>query len=295
MTLPAIVVVGDLMTDVTVRAEVGAVASGSDTPAEIVIGGGGAGGNVAAALGRLRPPAGLITRVGDDGAGRAVLGDLERAGVTVHGQIDPTVATGTVVAIVDADGERSMLTDRGANRYLAHDDLPDDWFRAGAHLHLSGYTLFEQPARATAIEVLRRAEVVGMTISVDPASWAPLQAFGPARFLQLTGTAQLCLPNAAEARVLTGLAEPAAAARRLAEHFGTAVVTCGADGAVWSDGHRERRQRADRIDVIDTTGAGDAFAARYLAAVLDGAAPREALTLAVRSATAAAAGPGARH
>lgn len=292
---PAVVVVGDLMTDVTVHTGDEAIAHGSDTAATIVVGDGGAGGNVAAGLRRWGVTTGLVTRVGDDAAGRAAIRGIEQTGARVHAQIDPAVATGTVVALVDGMGDRTMLTDRGANRRLATDGLADHWFRAGGHLHLSGYMLFDQPARAAAIEALRRAATVGMSISVDPASWAPLQVFGAERFLASTATADLCLPNADEARVLTGLEDPTAAARRLGARYGAAVVTCGAEGAVWSDGEVVRRQGADPVEVVDTTGAGDAFTARYLAALVEGAAPADALVAAVRSATDVVGGSGARR
>jgi sugar/nucleoside kinase (ribokinase family) len=283
------------MTDVAVHVTARTLAAGSDIPARIVVGGGGAGGNVAAALGRLGAAVGLVARVGDDGAGVAALHAVEQTGAALHAQVDRTVATGTVVALIDVAGERTMLSDRGANRYLARDDLPDDWFRAGAYLHLSGYSLFDEPARAAGIEVLRRAAAAGMSISVDPASWAPLQAFGAARFLSVTSAARLCLPNADEAQVLTGLDDPAAAARRLADHYGTAVVTCGAGGAVWSDGATVRRQPVDEVEVLDSTGAGDVFVAHYLAATIRGAAPAAALARAVRGAATAVGVTGARQ
>ncbi|CAN5856366.1 sugar kinase [soil metagenome] len=283
------------MTDVAVYGTDGVLAGGSDTSARIVVGGGGAGGNVAAALGSLGTAVGLVARVGADEAGRAALRSIDGTGAVVYGQIDPAVATGTVVALVDATGERTMLTDRGANRNLAHDDLPDHWFRAGAHLHLSGYAVFDEPARTAATAALRRAATASMTISVDPASWAPLRAFGAERFLALTSAAQLCLPNAAEARALTGVDDPAAAARRLADHYGTAVVTCGADGAVWSDGDTVRHRAAGPAEVVDTTGAGDAFTAGYLAATVDGASPDRALAAAVATAAEVVAAAGARQ
>ncbi|MBW3605775.1 MAG: bifunctional hydroxymethylpyrimidine kinase/phosphomethylpyrimidine kinase [Actinobacteria bacterium] len=291
---PAVVVVGDLMTDVTVHTREQVIARGSDTAATIVIGDGGAGGNVAAGLGWWGVTAGLVTRVGDDAAGRAAVRRVEQTGARVHAQVDATVATGTVIALIDGAGDRTMLTDRGANRRLAVDGLADHWFRDGGHLHLSGYMLFERPARVAAIEALRRAATAGMTISVDPASWSPLQAFGAEQFLAHTATADLCLPNADEARVLTGLDDPTAAARHLGARYGSAVVTCGADGAVWSDGDVVRRQPADAVEAVDTTGAGDTFTARYLAALVAGATHADALALAVRSATGVVGGSGAR-
>lgn len=292
MTSPRVVVVGDVVTDV-VAATSGVLAVGSDTGARIVVGDGGAGGNVAAWLRAAHVDVGLVARVGDDPAGHAAVGRLDRAGVATAVATDQDAPTGTVVALVDATGERTMLTDRGANRLLHPTDLPAGWFRRGAHLHLSGYVLFDAPGRAAGLDALRRADAADMTISVDPASWAPLQRWGAAHFLTATAGAVLTLPNSDEARVLTGV-DAAAAAVRLARHHGSAVVTCGADGAVWSDGSTVVQGRAAPGAVTDTTGAGDAFTAGYLAAWLAGAGPAESLAAAAGLAARATARRGAR-
>jgi ribokinase len=290
---PAVVVLGDVMTDVGVRT-LGPAARGSDTDASITVGGGGAGGNVSAWLAHLGVPVGLVTAVGADAAGDAVVGELRGRGVRVAARRDPDRPTGTVVALVDEAGERTMLTDRGANRTVTPADLPVGWFRAGAHLHVSGYALFAGPGRVAAVAALDRARRAGMSTSIDPASWAPLRRLGAARFLRLTAVARLCLPNLDEARELTGRRAADGAARDLASWYGAAVVTCGAGGAVWSDGTATVHERAGDVRVVDTTGAGDAFTAGWLEAAVGGTDPADALDRASAAAAAAAATAGAR-
>lgn len=290
---PDVVVLGDVMTDVGVRTS-GPVAVGSDTGARIAVGGGGAGGNVAAWLAHLGVAVALVTAVGADAAGDAAVGELRRRGVRVVARRDPGRPTGTVVALVDAAGERTMLTDRGANVTVTPADLPTGWLRTGVHLHVSGYALFAGPGRATAVAALDRARRAGMSTSIDPASWAPLRRLGAARFLRLTAAAELCLPNLDEARVLTGHRAADAAARELASWYGAAVVTCGAAGAVWSDGVAMTRARAGGGRVVDTTGAGDAFVAGWLTAAIAGADPSAALARATAAAATAVGVAGAR-
>lgn len=298
MSEPAFVVVGDVMTDVTVDSPhdlTRDLARGSDTEAHIVVGGGGAGGNVAAWLAHLGAAVGLIAAVGDDGAGRLAIESLRGHGVTVHTVRDASRPTGTVIALGDRGGERTMITDRGANVSLSPGDLPRRWFRPGAHLHLSGYTLFARPARAAGIAAMGLAVTRGMSISVDPASWAPLRRLGPARFLAWTTAADVCLPNADEARVLAGTDDLDEAARRLGAHYGHAVVTAGAVGALHSDGAEIVRIAAPvepgpRAGI----GAGDAFTAGYLAAVRSGDGPAAALRAATRVAVDALRRAGAR-
>jgi sugar/nucleoside kinase (ribokinase family) len=195
---------------------------------------------------------------------------------------DPARPTGTCIVLVHPGGERSMIPDAGANDALELRELP-----AGSHLHVTGYTLLRDGSRPAARRALALALERGMTISVDPSSAAPL-ASTPA-FLEWVEGASLLLPNADEARVLTGEADPERAARTLARAVANSgsdrvvhrsvevVVTLGADGAMWSDGERVLRAPAVAARVVDTTGAGDAFAAGLLAARAAGAEPAEQL------------------
>jgi ribokinase len=264
-----VVVLGDLMVDVVARMA-GPLAVGSDTPAAVTSRPGGAGANVAAWLAECSVPVALIARAGDDDAGRSAVEKLGGHGVDVSAvALDADRPTGTCVVLVAPDGERTMLPDAGANAALDRDDLPAAAFAAGAHLHVAGYTLLRDgPPRAAAREALRRARAAGMTISLDPSSAAPLRALGPERFLDLAGPVDVLLPNRDEAAVLGSLTSRAC----------EVVVTLGPDGAVWTDGARQVASPAVAAGrVADTTGAGDAFTAGFLATWLDEAAPSEAL------------------
>jgi sugar/nucleoside kinase (ribokinase family) len=192
--------------------------------------------------------------------------------------------------LVEPGGERSMLPDRGANAALAPPALPP----GAGHLHVAGYALLDPGARPAALAAIAAARAAGYPISVDPASAAPLAAAGPAAFLGWVAGVDLLLPNRDEASALTGLTEPAAAARALAAHVREVVVTLGADGALWTDGRRLVRAPAAPAAAVDTTGAGDAFAAGLLAARVAGAAPEAALAAGARLAAEAVARPGAR-
>jgi sugar/nucleoside kinase (ribokinase family) len=289
------VVVGDLMVDV-VAVALEPVAHGSDAAARVIWRGGGAGANVAAWLAAAGGAPVLVARAGDDVAGRAAVADLRAAGVDARVTIDPERATGTCVVVVGAEGERTMLPDRGANLGLRPEDLPGDVFVAGAHLHLSGYVLLHPAGRPAGLAALERSRATGMTISVDPASAAPLAAGPPDAFLAWVRGVDWLLPNREEAAVLTGEADPARAARELVRRarLREVVVTLGAEGAVWSDGERIARQPAMPAIVKDTTGAGDAFAAAWIAARGDGAAPEEALRAACARGSEAVVRAGAR-
>ncbi|MGY1637237.1 carbohydrate kinase family protein [Geodermatophilus sp. SYSU D00742] len=288
-----VVVVGDLATDVVVVLD-GEPAPGSDRPARITTRGGGAGANVAVHLAALGTPVVLAGCTGDDAAGAALVGELVAAGVAPAVRAVTGAATGTVVCLVEPDGQRSMLADRGANLALLPGDVPP--LRAGGHLHLSGYTLLDPRPRAAGLATLAAAADAGCTVSVDPASTGPLARYGVERWLADTATATLVLPNEEEARLLTGCPDAATAARALAARHRVAVVTLGADGALWASGDTLVHRPAHPADVVDTTGAGDAFAAGLLSVWLahpDGD-PATALDAGLARAAAVVARSGAR-
>jgi sugar/nucleoside kinase (ribokinase family) len=260
-----VVVVGDVATDVVVVLS-GTPAPGSDRPAAIRSGGGGAGANVAVHLARLGVPTVLAGCVGDDAAGAALLLELRAAGVRTALRATPDAATATIVSLVEPGGQRSMLADRGANLALRPADLPA--LPDGGHLHLSGYTLFDSGPRAAGLAALDAAVAAGCSISVDPASTGPLATYGADRWLADTAVATLLLPNADEARLLTGCADVEAAAGALALRHAVVAVSLGPEGALWAAGDRLVHRPAHPTTVVDTTGAGDAFAAGVLSAWL---------------------------
>lgn len=272
MSGAGLLVIGDVVTDVVVR-HASAPAHGTDTAARIRTLPGGAGANVAswAARSGCREVR-LLARVGADSA--AWHRDaLERSGVRCRLAVDDEAPTATVVALVDTSAERTFLTDSGAVLRLSPDDWSPSLLDDIGHLHLSGYLLFAAISRATALLALEEARRRRIPVSVDPASAGFLAGFGVDRFLSAVRGADLLLPNADEARILTGLPEPADAAAKLSRYVPRVVLTLGADGALLAtSGAVTGRVAAARVpEAIDSTGAGDAFTGGFLAARLRGA------------------------
>jgi len=201
-----VVVIGDIITDV-VAVHGDELAVGSDTAAGITITGGGSGANTAAWLAALGVAVTLVAVVGADRAGADRLEELRAAGVRCVVRRAPGAVTGAIV-VLSAAGDRTMLTDRGANGLLtAADIIPA---LAGArHVHLSGYTLLDPMTRAAARAALSRAAEQGATASVDAASAAPLRSVGGPAFLSWTRPSGLLFANVDEALAL--LDDPPAA------------------------------------------------------------------------------------
>jgi sugar/nucleoside kinase (ribokinase family) len=194
-------VIGDVMTDVVVRPE-GPIAPGSDRRASITIQPGGSAANQAVWLASCGAAVDFVARVG--------AADVEREtacfttmGVTPHLVGDPNRETGRLIALIDPDGERSFLTNRGANEKLEASDIPDALIRRAALLHLSGYSFFAPSPRAAVLDVMRRAG--NKPISVDPASAEFLREVGADKFLAWTRGAAILFPKRRGSRGSHGL------------------------------------------------------------------------------------------
>ncbi|MGW3648606.1 carbohydrate kinase family protein [Streptomyces sp. NPDC000878] len=280
MTEPggALLVVGDVITDIVARHR-GPLAAGTDTTAAIRTLPGGAGANVACWAAHWgRSEVRLLGRVGADAAEWHER-ELTACGVRPHLVVDPEAPTGTVICLVDADAaaERTLVTQSGASLRLNPADWSDALLDGVARLHLSGYLLFSEPSRALVAVALESARARGVPVSLDPASAGFLVELGVDRCLDLMSGVDILLPSRDEACLLTGLPDPADAAAKLSRHVPLVVAKQGAEGAIVARaGTVCARVPAVPATPRDTTGAGDAFTGAFLAALLTGAGPEDA-------------------
>jgi sugar/nucleoside kinase (ribokinase family) len=239
---------GDLTLDVLVRLS-GPIAAAGDTDAEITLSPGGQGANVAAWASALGARARFVGKRGDDGAGRLACEGLEARGIEVLGPA--AGANGVICSLVAPDGERSMLSDRGAAADLAPEALDPGWLAGVDHLFVSGYALLREPARAAALRAVELARTEGAAISVDLSSWSAILETGVETFRAAVEAAapDVVFANEDEERVVGRIP-------------GTAwILKRGAAGALFGD---EERAAVPVEHVVDTTGAGDAFAAGWI-------------------------------
>lgn len=281
-----VMVIGDIMVDVVAHHRE-PIEANSDTAARIRLAGGGSAANTAAWLATLGERPRLLAALGDDELGRQAEEELVAAGVTFVGPVLAEESTGTCVVLVGPDRERTMLPDRGANDRLplsaviaALDPLPG-W------VHLSGYTLLGEGSRNAGKAALSAALAAGCWVSVDAASSAPLKAVGAGPFLDWIEGAAVLFANDAEMEALGGVDAVLA-------KVGAVVVKHGSAGATWTDGVTPQVADGLPVDLVDSTGAGDAFAAGWIAARRRGDAQPSALAAAVAAGATAVSRNGAR-
>lgn len=265
-----IVVLGDIAVDI-VSALRTPLIRGSDAPATVRLMPGGSGANVAVWLARLGRPVTFIGRVGNDPFGAWLRDDLRAEGVEPALITDPARGTGVIQVLVEPDGERTMVPDRGANACWHADEVPLDLVAGADLLHVVGYVLLDEQGQAAARTAMAHARANGVPISLDPSSHGPLTRLGAAGFWDLVGRPDILLPNRSEARALTGCAAPEEMLAALRGRADVIAIKLDREGCLAATGDEIVRMPAAEVHVVNATGAGDAFNASFLATWLAGA------------------------
>jgi ribokinase len=273
--------IGDLVLDVTIVPD-RRLRPDDDTPAAITVGGGGQAANFCAWAASLGEAARLVCRVGDDSSGARLVSDLETGGVEVFAVKGPD-PTGVIAVLVGAGGERTMATMRGASTGLQAVDLRSEWFADVDLLHVPAYSLFREPLAHAALRAVDEVRNRGGRLSIDLSSAGGLLEYGPARMLA-------DLERLRPEILFATTPEAEALGANLNDLAGSAVVKLGPAGV--QVGYR--RIVAPAVELVDSTGAGDALAAAFCAAILRGASEVEAAERAVAVAAEAVSHAGAR-
>jgi sugar/nucleoside kinase (ribokinase family) len=234
---------------------------GTDTPSRIVRTRGGSAANVAVFAGAVaqqqhnKHRARLIAQVGTDTLGDQLVEALESSGV--HPCVVRSGRTGSIVVIVSPDGERTMLTDRAAATELNR--APANWHEGVSVLHVPAYSLFSQPLSDAAQQCIEQAHEKNIAVSIDASSASLIKSFGVDKFRDLVHQLRpkIFFCNADEAEVMNFKKQPLG--------LEIVVIKAGARPTTVIENSVVLSVDVEQVDeIVDSTGAGDAFAAGFL-------------------------------
>jgi ribokinase len=256
-------------------------------PGETILGGdflmvpGGKGANQAVAVARLGARAVFVARLGDDVFGRKSLENFKSLGVDArHVTLASDAPSGVALITVDATGNNAIVVAPGANAKLS----PEDVYRAQSDICSAGAVVAQLEVPLATVQcVAELAYHAGVPFILNP---APAQKLAP----ELLGMVAVLTPNETEAHLLTGIevvdaaAAGAAADLLLKTGVKAVIVTLGAKGCLLAEGSARELIPAEKVKVVDTTAAGDAFTGSLAVGVGQGHSLRNAAVFAARAA-----------
>jgi sugar/nucleoside kinase (ribokinase family) len=233
---------------------------------------GGSAANTMAGLASLGARTGFLGRVRDDELGAVFAHDIRAAGVEFPSEPATTgQPTGRCLIVVTPDGERTMNTLLGASSELGPDDVVSDFVTSAKITYLEGYLFDREIAGEAFHKAADAAHASGGKVALTLSD-----AFCVERFLEpfrtlVADQIDVLFGNADELRLLFGTDDVEAAMTQAEAHCDVVAVTCGADGALLSSQGERRQVPAAPVEhVVDTTGAGDLFAAGFLYGLTQG-------------------------
>ena len=284
--------IGDIMLDVSVVID-SEIHVGGDTRASISTHGGGAAANVATWLASLGDDVFLCSRAGDDLNGEFLHEELDRYCVRHSGTRASGEKSGVVVILVNEAGDRTMFPDSGANSGLSTSDLPPlEHFSAA---YLSGYALINPKSRKNVMEMIQQLKAFNIPIVLDPGTVGALRNIPPSLLAEWLQLADVLILNEEEALYIGSETNVEGALVNLAALTPLVIVKRGDKGAIAIFEHVMIVEvPADNVEVIDTTGAGDAFTAGFMSAWFNEPNLELAMRSGITRASICIAGVGAR-
>ena len=227
---------------------------------------GGSVANTMRAMANLGNRGGYMGRIGRDELGELFQHDFEKRGLITHLSYSDTSETGRVMALVSQDSERTMATYLGAAAEMQATDFFVEMLHGYDYMYVEGYLVFNHELIQAAVEVAQKA---GLKIAFDLSSYNVVEANLDFLKETLKNYVDIVFANEEEARALTGL-EPEAALHEIASYCEVVVVKIGKEGSLIKRGDEVTRVGVIPAKAVDTTGAGDAYAAGFFYGLTNG-------------------------
>ncbi|MDQ7010316.1 MAG: adenosine kinase [Mariprofundaceae bacterium] len=214
-------------------------------------------------------------KVGDDAFGKMYLDEMRRMGITI--EVDPAPGqTGTCVVLITGDAQRTMLTHLGVSSTLAADDIRADEIARAQYVYIEGYLFTGDDTRAAALRAMELARIQGVKVAFTVSDPFLIEICRDEFRELIEGPVDLLFCNQEEARALTGMHDPIECARELHRHVGNVALTLGANGSIIMHEDEVIPIEGVEVEAVDTTGAGDMYAAGVLYGITNGLSWKQA-------------------
>jgi sugar/nucleoside kinase (ribokinase family) len=226
---------------------------------------GGSVANTMRSLASLNGNGGYLGKIGKDELGKLFKNDFERKGITTHLHFSEK-DTGRVMGLVSPDSERTMATYLGAAAELQPGDFTPELFDGYDYLYMEGYLVFNHDLISAGVKMAKEA---GLKIAIDLASYNVVEA--NLGFLQdlIKNYVDIVFANEEEAKSFTGK-EPEEALIQIAKDCELAIVKIGKEGSLIKKGDEIVKVGTIKANALDTTGAGDSYAAGFFYGLTNG-------------------------
>lgn len=208
-------------------------------------------------------------KVGNDEIGEFFLQDMRRIGITI--EVPPAEGqSGTCVILITPDAQRTMLTSLGVSSLLSPDDIREDELRRAKYVYVEGYLFTATGPKAAALKAIELAKKNGVKVAFTVSDPFLIQSFREEFWKLIEGPVDLLFCNLEESRSLTGMQDPIECAREIHRHTENVALTLGPNGSILMHEGQAIPVEGVSVNAVDTTGAGDMYAAGLLYGITNG-------------------------
>jgi hypothetical protein len=202
-------------------------------------------------------------KVGDDELGEFFLSDMRKLGVTI--EVPPSQGhTGTCVVLITDDAQRTMLTSLGVSATLGPEDIDEQEIAKAKYVYVEGYLFTGESQKAAALKAIKLAKQNDVKVAFTVSDPFLIKSFHDEFWELIEGPIDLLFCNVEEARSLTGLTDPIDCAQAIHKHAPNVALTLGSNGSLLMHEGEALPIEGVSVEAIDTTGAGDMYAAGVL-------------------------------
>ncbi|MEZ6062178.1 MAG: adenosine kinase [Planctomycetaceae bacterium] len=214
--------------------------------------------------------AAYVGKISTDEIGQFFLDDMRKMGVTVEVAPSSSGQTGTSAILITEDAQRTMLTNLGVAATLTEDDIREDELRQSKYVYIEGYLLTGETSRPAAMKAIELAKKHGVKVAFTASDPFLVNLLRDDIWALVEGPVDLFFCNEEEAKSLTGREDPIECAAEIHRHAENVAMTLGPNGSIVMHGGEAIAIEGVSVNAIDTTGAGDMYAAGLLYGITNG-------------------------